>query len=825
MKLWSKLSSILMRSTAQAHSEAILLRQQGVLAKFGELALICEDLDQILTKACELVGEALETDLAKVMELQPEGKTLLVRAGVGWSSDVVGQVTVDAVRGSSEGYALSTGLPVISDDIATETRFKYAEFLKEHGVRAIVSVIILGSEDKPPYGILQVDSRVPRHFSERDTKFLQGYANLIAAAVDRLRVVHEMRAMQGALVARDAELQALNETLEQRILMRTSALVAEQVSRQQAENQLNDLNRDLDLRVNERTARLLESNDRLQLLEQITHAIGQRQNVDSILEVVVLTLQDRLPADFVCACRYDQSREMLIVSHVSRDPALPGDGLTTTQFCEIPVDQNGVALSVAGELVYRPDMTKVDFPLAAQLSRQGLRSVVLAPIMIDGASFGVLVVARRKASDFLNIDCEFLRQLGEHVSLAAHQSQLRNSLRQAYDDLKLSQQTMIERERLRAIGQMASGIAHDINNAISPVSIYNQLLLEREVGLAPNVREHLELVGRVVEDVSVTVGRLREFYRPTDDAAKLELVDLNVLVPQVVKLTRARWSDMPQQRGTVINVLTALDADLPLIMGNVSELREAMTNLIFNAVDAMPYGGTITIRTEVISPAVGAQSTVRLEIGDTGVGMDEETRKRCVDAFYTTKGERGTGLGLAMVQHAAQRHKARLDVITRPGAGTQMQLNFIAAEVGSFGKPAAAPAAAGRSLRILLIDDDRAVLSSTAMVLGICGHTITSAEGGPAGIEALRGAFDAGVCFDIIVTDLGMPYVGGHEVALAAKQLFPDTPVLLLTGWGERMATGDQNPLHIDYVLSKPADLVELREVFARLTDNKHPKR
>ena len=218
--------------------ERALLRQQEILAKFGELALRSESLDQILTEACRLVGEALETDLAKVMELQADGKTLLVRAGVGWKDNVVGKVTVEALAHSSEGYALSTGEPVISDDIATETRFEYADFIKDNGVRAIVSVIILGAEDKPPFGILQVDSKVPRHFGDSDTRFLRGYANLIAAAVDRLHVADDVRAAQTALLAREAELQALNETLELRVTERTAALMAEQVSRQEAEEQL-----------------------------------------------------------------------------------------------------------------------------------------------------------------------------------------------------------------------------------------------------------------------------------------------------------------------------------------------------------------------------------------------------------------------------------------------------------------------------------------------------------------------------------------------------------------------------------------------------------
>jgi diguanylate cyclase (GGDEF)-like protein len=169
-----------------------LLQQQEVLAKFGELALRSDSLDEILTKACCLVGEALGTDLAKVLELLEDGQTLLVRAGVGWKEGVVGEVTVRAEKHSSEGFALQTGQPVFSNDIRTETRFKYADFIQDNGVEAIVNVVILGSGNEPPFGILQVDSRRPRHFGEEDTRFLRGYANLIGAAVGRFRATEKL---------------------------------------------------------------------------------------------------------------------------------------------------------------------------------------------------------------------------------------------------------------------------------------------------------------------------------------------------------------------------------------------------------------------------------------------------------------------------------------------------------------------------------------------------------------------------------------------------------------------------------------------------------
>ena len=170
-----------------------LLRHQTVLAKFGELALRSDGLDEILTEACRLVGEALGTDLAKILELQGDGETLRVRAGVGWKPGVVGVVTTSFLENTSEAYALKTGKPMVSPDIATETRFSYPPFLTENGVRAVANVVIIGGKGRPPFGVLQIDSRTSRQFTGDDTAFLGSYANLLAAAVDRLRVLAEVR--------------------------------------------------------------------------------------------------------------------------------------------------------------------------------------------------------------------------------------------------------------------------------------------------------------------------------------------------------------------------------------------------------------------------------------------------------------------------------------------------------------------------------------------------------------------------------------------------------------------------------------------------------
>ncbi|MES1196797.1 MAG: ATP-binding protein, partial [Steroidobacter sp.] len=276
--------------------------------------------------------------------------------------------------------------------------------------------------------------------------------------------------------------------------------------------------------------------------------------------------------------------------------------------------------------------------------------------------FGVLLAARSVINGFTSGEAEFLRQLSEHVALAAHNAQIYGALQQAYEELRQSQQTILQQERLSALGQIASGVAHDINNAISPVALYTESLLQYEPGLSDRTRKYLGTIQRAIEDVAQTVSRMREFYRTREPRLDLVQIDLNDIAQQVIDLTQVRWRDVPQESGVVIEMKTGFTPSLPKVMGAEHEIRDALTNLIFNAVDAMPRGGILSVCTKVISKKEhNVQDTfIWLEVSDTGVGMDEKTRKRCLEPFFTTKGERGTGLGLAMVYGMVKRHNAEL---------------------------------------------------------------------------------------------------------------------------------------------------------------------
>jgi CheY-like chemotaxis protein/anti-sigma regulatory factor (Ser/Thr protein kinase) len=278
---------------------------------------------------------------------------------------------------------------------------------------------------------------------------------------------------------------------------------------------------------------------------------------------------------------------------------------------------------------------------------------------------------------------------------------------------------------------------------------------------------------------------------------------------------------MALSQGIVVKVVTELAPKLPKIMGVESEIREALTNLIFNAVDAMPEGGTLTLRTRIAGGDVEGSAVV--EVVDTGIGMDEQTQLRCLEPFFTTKGERGTGLGLAMVFGMVQRHSCAFEIDSARGEGTTMRLVF-AVQTGALDATGHLPALKiPKRLRLLLVDDDPILLKSLRDTLETDGHVIVTASGGEEGIAAFRMSQEKGERFAAVFTDLGMPYVDGRQVAEAVKEVSPTTPVIMLTGWGRRLEAEGDIPPHVDKMLAKPPKLREVREALIVLCCERAP--
>ena len=611
--------------------------------------------------------------------------------------------------------------------------------------------------------------------------------------------------MLAQIQQRDAALQQANDQLEKRVQERTQDLEMQIAERKRAE------------------AGLQQQFTRISLLNQITQVISERQDLESILHGVLRQLEDHLAIELGMVSLFEPSAQTLSIAALRlKNPLLVAKvDLHESRFGS-GLEQTGLGPCKQGETIYWPDTLKAQVSLADKLAHAGLRSATAVPLMVDNKLFGVLLAARLNSDAFSSGDCEFLRMLSEHVALAAHHARLHNELEGAYNELRQTQQTVMQQERLKALGQMASGIAHDINNALSPVIGFADLLARSEPGLSANGKKYLNYIKTAGEDIAHIVAGLREFYRQRDVGESLLSLDLNQLAEQVIDMTRPRWRDIPQGRGIMVEMHKEFDPGLPELVGIESEVREALTNLILNAVDAVPNGGRIIVRTRTVgwevTGAGGRLPThVILEVSDTGVGMDEQTRQHCLEPFFSTKGKRGTGLGLAMVYGVMERHDGKIEIESELGKGTTMRLVFPLRKTAQTGAAEPEKAMTPEPLRILCIDDEPLLRELLKELLQRDGHRVEVADGGQAGVEAFQAANRCGQPFDVVITDLGMPYLDGRQVAKELKRESPDTPIILLTGWGTLMKEDGELPAQVDGMLTKPPRARELREMLYRL--------
>jgi CheY-like chemotaxis protein len=330
---------------------------------------------------------------------------------------------------------------------------------------------------------------------------------------------------------------------------------------------------------------------------------------------------------------------------------------------------------------------------------------------------------------------------------------------------------------------------------------------------SPEVQEALQVLYTAASDGAQVVRRLQEFGRQQPTAPLLPC-DLAPIVQEALELTRPRWQDEAQRHGRHIRICSALEG-LPRILGRPAELREALTNLILNAVDAMPGGGTLALtgHLDPAPPAPTEPGGVCLTVTDSGTGMSEEVRRHIFDPFYTTKGIRGTGLGLAVVYGILERHGGHIDVASEPGRGTTFTLRFQAAPAAPHPAPATGPSRVLAPRRLLLIDDEAPVRTTLASLLRAVGHSVAEVESGPAALACL-----AAQPVDLVITDLGMPEMTGWELARRVKAAHRRLPVILLTGWGHQVTGAGAGREWVDRVLAKPVRLEELQEAIAGLT-------
>ena len=404
-----------------------------------------------------------------------------------------------------------------------------------------------------------------------------------------------------------------------------------------------------------------------------------------------------------------------------------------------------------------------------------------------------------------------VREITERKMMEVQLREGRDQIEQSLRDLREAQERQIGQERLSALGQMASGIAHDFNNALAPIMGFSELLLKIPENLENREKtiKYLKSIHTAANDGSEIVARLREFYRPLEEDEQFLPLSLQAIVNQAIELTQPKWKDQAMASGRTINIHTDF-RPTPLVEGIESEIREVLTNLIFNAVDAMSDGGSISLSTRPEKEAV------LLEVSDTGDGMAEDVRQKCLEPFFSTKGEAGSGLGLAMVFGIIDRHGGSIDIHSELGKGTSILIRLPIYEKGSQKSKISATIPAIRSLRILVVEDEDRVREILVEYLRSDGHSVVTASNGIEGLDAFRKGQ-----FDLVVTDRSMPKMSGDQMAVSIKRMV-DKPIIMLTGFGLFMGSVEERPAGVDYVLSKPIKLKTLREAVRCAMESSH---
>ena len=554
---------------------------------------------------------------------------------------------------------------------------------------------------------------------------------------------------------------------------------------------------------------LLEREKRLReqfgALLTVSRAVANTLDLSTVLTTIAKQIRQVIQTDECTVFVHDERAKVLVPavcdaqSYVNEMLAVRlklGEGITGM-----------VALTGRGEIVNDAESDPRSLTVPGTPPEQS--ALLCVPMIHRDHVLGVITLSRLGTRGFGEDDLELATLFAGQCSAAIANARLYESMKVAYDELRATQVQLVQSAKLNALGEMAGGVAHDFNNILAAILGRTQLLLQSVSD--PEIRRQLGVVEQAALDGAQTVRRVQEFTRVRQDE-RFETLDVNRVLYGVIELTRPAWEAGAKRRGIVITMHLDLQAK-QTITGAASELREVFTNMVLNAVDAMPVGGELSIR------SADDNDTVRVDVRDTGVGMDADTRARVFDPFFTTKEVKGTGLGLSVAYGIVTRHRGRIDVQSSPGSGTLFTLTFpvgaVAAEVAP---PIDGPAPT--ALNVLVADDEESVLSVLVEMLRGMGHRVTAALGGPAGVEVLRSE-----TFDVVFTDLGMPEVNGWDLAAVVKSRRPECAVVLVSGWGFQLEEEAALSRGVDRVLAKPFSFPDVERALRALFDPRGQRR
>ncbi len=608
------------------------------LAEIGRIVTSSVEIGEVYQRFAQRVGELLDFDRLAIQIINVDERTFTQVHVTGLEIPERKPGVAAQLSGSmTETVLRRRSVVVVQNESAEDTAHQYPSLAPgiKAGIRSFLSVPLINKDEV--IGVLNLRSATVNAYSDRDSKLAERVGTQIAGAIANAQLYAE-----------------------------------------------------LEREVKER-----------EVLAEIGRIIDASMDVHEVYQEFADQVRLVLPWDRITINVIDEKANEFRMAYVA--------GL------QVPTAQDGAAMLLEGSPTAQVVANRSGLILdlehhvksggaapAVAIFKAGILTALRVPLVVGGAAIGTLSLGSRQSNAYDERDLWLAERIGAQIAGAIANSQLNQALRDSsvrleatLGELERTQEELIRQERLRALGQMASGIAHDFNNSLMPILGFSQLLLNRREGVDDQELEkrYLLNINLAAEDAAAVVRRLREFYRRREEGPEFSPVLLDDVVAQALSLTRTKWKDEAQARGATIRVETELER-VPALNGNESELRQALTNLIFNAVDAMPEGGSITIRSRLTGP------NAVLEVSDTGGGMSDEVKRSCLDPFFTTKGPQGTGMGLPTVYGIVRRHRGTLDIESEAGRGTTFVITLpIHADVPQREGHPADSAAADGSLR------------------------------------------------------------------------------------------------------------------------------
>ena len=548
----------------------------------------------------------------------------------------------------------------------------------------------------------------------------------------------------------------------------------------------------------------LEMRMQLEELNAIGIGLSAERDLDALLELILTKGREitRSDAGSLYVVETTPEGERCLRFKLAQNDSVRVEFTEST----LPISADSVAgyVALAGEILMIDDVYALpaDSPFRFNTGfdeKVGYRttSMLVVPMKTPGGeTIGVLqlinckrIPTQAEVLPFPERYRNLAASLASQAGVAIQNARLFQELGAALQEVEASQKQLVQAERLSALGEMAAGVAHVFNNLLAVVVGRAEILLAK--GQDPSVARDIEIIRTAAWDGANTVRRIQEFTR-TRRVRTASQVEIPALLRDVVELTNGRWKDEAQSRGISYDVVVEGGTDSP-VAGISAELREVFMNLLINGLDAMPAGGQFVFR---ISDDA---NTAIVAAEDTGSGMSEETRRRVLEPFFTTKGARGTGLGLAVSWGIVKRHGGTIEIESTVGMGSIFTIRLPISSGDSAPDVAETTVRQVRSGRILVIDDEPEVRCVLRDMLTPCGHTVIEAASGETGLALLERE-----AVDVILTDISMPGMSGWDVAAACQQQFPQIPLGFVTGWGDRLDEQETARAGVRFIVSKP---------------------